>query len=210
MPFPHGHCGWSAILKRWRYLFSEQCPVLSLASHASSWRLRFVMFEYNLGPLSPVGLCVIARRCCPPSFPSLHSFSHLALVLLWIAVFLADFIAECVNGVASWPFDCAAFFASQSACSLPGMSSWPGVQTIDIANPGRCCCSSSMASRMLRIIDCPDCCPGLTIAVIAAWLSVYRTHLVYSGLSLTISVASLMAHNSAAYTLYEVSFPRYW
>src|ERR1700694_5224417 len=67
-----------------------------------------------------------------------------------------------------------------------------------------------LTSRMLRIIDCPDCCPGLTIAVIAAWLSVYRTHLVYSGLSLTISVASLMAHNSAAYTLYEVSFPRYW
>ena len=138
------------------------------------------MFEYNLGLLSPIGRCVIAHRCCPLSFPSLHSFSHVALVLLWIAVFPADFIAECMNGVVCRPFVCAAFFASPSACSLPGMFSWPGVQTIDIVNPGLCCCSSSIASRMLSIIDCPDCCPGLTIAVIAAWLSVCRMHLVYS------------------------------
>src|ERR1700736_4540350 len=44
----------------------------------------------------------------------------------------------------------------------------------------------AMSSRMLRMMDCPDCWPGLQSALIAAWLSEYIMHSVYCGALSTI------------------------
>jgi hypothetical protein len=70
---------------------------------------------------------------------------------------------------------CAAFFASTSAFSLPGIPAWPGSQSI--RRFGVCVrrLRFSMSARIVARTCCPDCLPGLSSALRAAWLSVDRT-----------------------------------
>src|SRR5271155_2675020 len=124
------------MLKRCRYLLSEQCPVLNLATHVRCCRL--LMFRYTLFPRSVCGRLLVRFSCFAVS-PSFHSFSHCCCIAFLISMFLVAFIVACFgfSSDPSFPCSLAARFASTSAFSLPCMFLCPGIHFIVISTPGR-------------------------------------------------------------------------
>ena len=86
-------------------------------------------------------------------------------------LFLIDFKVLRGNGSPVVPFDLAVSFAISSAFSLPRMSMWPGIHTIEISVPGRRALRESMLSSTADMTDCPDWCEGEVEAFMAGWLS---------------------------------------
>src|SRR5271156_236822 len=109
------------ILKRCKYLLSEQCPVLNLATHARCCRL--LMFRYTLFSRSVCDRLLI-RLSCFAVFPSFHFFSHCCCIAFLISMFLVIFIVACFGFDSDFRFSCflAARFASTSVISLLFMS----------------------------------------------------------------------------------------
>src|SRR5216117_304152 len=95
------------------------------------------------------------------------------------------------------PFDRAASLAALSALSFPSISICPGIQEISVVMP-LLVVSFPSSAIALHSIAWPDCLPGLTVALMAAWLSVYIRHFVNVwGALYAMSVASWIALNSA-------------
>ena len=95
------------------------------------------------------------------------------------------------------PFDRAAFLAALSALSFPSISICPGIQAISVVMPLSVVSFSSSAIALHSIVW-PDCLLGLTVALMATWLSVYIRHFVNVwGALYAMSVASWIALNSA-------------
>src|SRR5213083_2957108 len=115
-------------------------------------------------------LLVIRRRCLASPFAVFQSSIHSFLIVCLIMLTLAVFSDLCLKGVAFMPLDCAAAFAALSAISFPSMSLWPGIHAMCRSIP-REDIRLSMLLRSEQRMDCPDCLPGLTVALIAAWLS---------------------------------------
>ena len=67
---------------------------------------------YNLGPVVVSGCLLILRRRLAVSLPVVHSFFHLALVMVWIDVSALNLVVMDVLFEAA-----AAVFAALSACS---------------------------------------------------------------------------------------------
>src|SRR5271170_6515582 len=99
------------MLKRCRYLLSEQCPVLNLATHARCCQL--LMFRYTLFPRSVCGHLLVRFSCFAVS-PSSHFFFHCYCIAFLIFMFLVTFIVACFGFSSDFSFSCSfiAHFAS--------------------------------------------------------------------------------------------------
>src|SRR5271170_4994605 len=92
------------MLKRCRYLLSEQCPVLNLATHVRCYRL--LMFKYTLFPHSMCDHLLICFSCFAVS-PSFHFFSHCCCIAFLISMFLVTFIVACFGFNSDLSFSCS-------------------------------------------------------------------------------------------------------
>ena len=142
--------------------------------------------------------------------PWVHSSLHSLLIVWWIAFAFADLSVVCHGPLLMRSVCVAAFFAALSAFSLPSIPTWPGTHSKHSVYAGLVRCSSSISSRIRLMIDCPDWHRGLSIDLIAGWLSVKIRHLIVSVVSfLTWVIAMWIASSSPAYTIDSVSFPRW-